>query len=735
MTSTDRLVAIRADNTFESRVVAAIHVLVADGTVSKADASAVANALSQKADIAALSGKADVAALSAKADLVGGKIPTSQISAISTHETISVADRNALLALTTSQVQTGDMAVIGSAGAVEDRGLWLLTATDPTLLGSWYHLELPTGGVSSVNGQVGGVTLAAADVGATTPEDVTTAIDQTDHTPLGLWNFAVEPKVNGASFGTTGLQIVTYSGSVSTARPNATMVVWEGFPTQPTNMLDTDLWLSSTTSSSLLYGTAAPTTEGIDGDFYILVAAGVATTIYGPKANGTWPSGSTLKGAKGDPGTAGAGTTTTRVVATAAYTAAVGDLVAIDTTAGVFAVTLPAASLLKGRIPIKWVAGTTPPTLALSGADHFNTPNGPTSAAFTYINQGFIFESDGTSIWTVTADDLPLSALDTRYAPTLVKTAAPTAADDGTTGVTVGQRWVNTTTNNAYTALSVATGAAVWARLTSDIQVFPAKTGTATWTKPPWCTDVEITLIGPGGGGGSGARQAAGLACSGGAGGSAGGYTIRRMDASLLGATETVAVPLGGNGGAAQTTDSTAGITAVAPAAATFGVHLQASRGFGGTGGGLASAAVAPSVGYGLILGGQGGAGANGAVGASPIQVGGAQGGGGGGGISTANVMFAGGDSKASPSVGASAGAGIGGATGVAGTNGNGSTNNSPLPGAGGGGGGAHATTPGAGGNGGNYGGGGGGGGSSQNGSPSGAGGKGGDAICVVISR
>ena len=50
---------------------------------------------------------------------------------------------------------------------------------------------------------------------------------------------------------------------------------------------------------TILYGTAAPTTEGADGDFYIRTTTNV---IYGPKASGTWPAGVSLVGSTGATG-------------------------------------------------------------------------------------------------------------------------------------------------------------------------------------------------------------------------------------------------------------------------------------------------------------------------------------------------------------------------------------------------------------------------------------------------
>ena len=53
---------------------------------------------------------------------------------------------------------------------------------------------------------------------------------------------------------------------------------------------------------TVLNGVVAPTTEGVDGDFYIDT---VTSTIYGPKAAGVWPAGVSLVGATGPAGPAG----------------------------------------------------------------------------------------------------------------------------------------------------------------------------------------------------------------------------------------------------------------------------------------------------------------------------------------------------------------------------------------------------------------------------------------------
>ena len=54
---------------------------------------------------------------------------------------------------------------------------------------------------------------------------------------------------------------------------------------------------------TVLNGAVAPTTEGVDGDFYIDTTANM---IYGPKTAGVWGSGTSLVGPPGTPGMDGA---------------------------------------------------------------------------------------------------------------------------------------------------------------------------------------------------------------------------------------------------------------------------------------------------------------------------------------------------------------------------------------------------------------------------------------------
>lgn len=142
---------------------------------------------------------------------------------------------------------------------------------------------------------------------------------------------------------------------------------------------------------------------------------GAASTVPGPTGptGPTGPAGPT--GATGPAGTNGTNGTddvlTRTAVKTANYTANLRDLVPCNTSGGTFTVTLPAASGGKGRIAVKLVTAGNTLNLALTGTDHLNTAAGPTTGTLTIANQGIIAESDGSGIWTITADDLPPSAV------------------------------------------------------------------------------------------------------------------------------------------------------------------------------------------------------------------------------------------------------------------------------------------------------------------------------------
>lgn len=144
---------------------AAVSTAAGDATTKAAAAQAAATAAAAT-DAAAkvlVEHDARIAADALKADLVGGLVPTAQLPALALTTAVPVANQAAMLALTTSQVQPGDIAV-----RADGAGSFILTASDPSVLGNWLRINAPTDAVLSVNGQTGTVVLSASDVGADT---------------------------------------------------------------------------------------------------------------------------------------------------------------------------------------------------------------------------------------------------------------------------------------------------------------------------------------------------------------------------------------------------------------------------------------------------------------------------------------------------------------------------------------------------------------------------------------
>jgi hypothetical protein len=105
-------------------------------------------------------------------------------------------------------------------------------------------------------------------------------------------------------------------------------------------------------------------------------------------------------------------------VKTSAYTAAVNDLVPVNTTSSNVTITLPTAPADKARITVKHIiqGGTNTVTVATGGSDVFNKTGGSTTLTLSLLAQGVELQYDAANaIWTVLSDDLPLSQLDLRY--------------------------------------------------------------------------------------------------------------------------------------------------------------------------------------------------------------------------------------------------------------------------------------------------------------------------------
>lgn len=141
--------------------------LVASCTAAATDAAqarAAATSAQATATAAAASAATASSGLATKADLVGGVLPTSQLPALSITSFLGVvASETAMLALTG---QLGDFCTRSDVG-----GMYIVTGDDTTKTTGWTEISYPPAPVSSVNGQMGGVTLGKADIGLGSVDD------------------------------------------------------------------------------------------------------------------------------------------------------------------------------------------------------------------------------------------------------------------------------------------------------------------------------------------------------------------------------------------------------------------------------------------------------------------------------------------------------------------------------------------------------------------------------------
>lgn len=184
-------------------------------------------------------------ALAAKADLVGGLVPSSQLPSIALGTVQVVASQAAMLALTTTQVQPGDLAV-----RTDGAGTFILTATDPSVLANWQLLNAPADLVSSVNGHTGTVVLAKADVGLGSVDNTADSAKAV----LSATKLATARTINGVSFdGTANITIsagTSDAGSLTGTQTLATIPVGGSFHINSTDGGTTWKTLDGTTITS-----------------------------------------------------------------------------------------------------------------------------------------------------------------------------------------------------------------------------------------------------------------------------------------------------------------------------------------------------------------------------------------------------------------------------------------------------------------------------------------------------
>lgn len=116
-------------------------------------------------------------------------------------------------------------------------------------------------------------------------------------------------------------------------------------------------------------------------------------------------------------------------VKTAAYSAAVSEIVMCNATAGGFTVTLPTGVADKARIIVKKIdSSANVVTVETSGADVFNSAgSGLTSLTLPLLNQALTAQYQASAgVWVVINTDIPLSQTDARYLGISATAAAAT---------------------------------------------------------------------------------------------------------------------------------------------------------------------------------------------------------------------------------------------------------------------------------------------------------------------
>lgn len=262
-----------------------------------------------------------------------GKIPSAELPAIAITDTFVVASQAAMLALT---AQVGDVAV-----RTDISENFILQSEPASTLGNWVQLETPPGGVTSVDGRTGPVTLSDlyAPASGISPSAITgTAVITTDarlsdaRTPTAhasTHGVAGSDPITIANTQITGLGTASTRDVASSGDASATQVV-KGDDTRLTNSrtptahaashaaagsdaltlsqtqitdLTTDLAAKAPLASPTFTGTPAAPTAAADTNTtqvattgFVVGQAGSAT----PLVNGTAAVGTSLRYARQD---------------------------------------------------------------------------------------------------------------------------------------------------------------------------------------------------------------------------------------------------------------------------------------------------------------------------------------------------------------------------------------------------------------------------------------------------
>jgi hypothetical protein len=215
----------------------------------------------------------------------GPVLPLVQVSAVAMAP-VTLATPGAAIDVVT--LSSGNLVLLTAQAAPAENGIWTwngaaVAMSRPTIFGTG---KIVPAGFSLLAIATGGATQGGAIFSLSTATAIT--VDTTSQT----WAAVPVPRLlNGAPDPTTegnNGDFYLASGSKKIFGPKAS-------GTWPAGVaLVGPAGSNGTNGSSLITGSAAPTTEGVNGDTYLQDVTGITThglTLYGPKAGGAWPVG------------------------------------------------------------------------------------------------------------------------------------------------------------------------------------------------------------------------------------------------------------------------------------------------------------------------------------------------------------------------------------------------------------------------------------------------------------
>lgn len=206
-----------------------------------------------------------------------GQVPTSQVPPIALNVAVDVADEAARLALTTEQVQPGDVAT-----QLDDDSIWWLRAADPSQAGSWLNITsevtLPEdsddiANLSTVTGSTVTDALDELDSGKQAQSDLLDDVS-------GLTLSSAAGQLVGVSAGETDLELK----SASAVRTFLNLIV--GTTVQAYHSILAALSGLTLAAGDMIYATGAAS--------FAKVAKGTAGQIWTMNAGATAPEWSNL---------------------------------------------------------------------------------------------------------------------------------------------------------------------------------------------------------------------------------------------------------------------------------------------------------------------------------------------------------------------------------------------------------------------------------------------------------